>query len=334
MNVPEAFRRQGQACAALGSPFMGRLMPLLADRLATGAVAKTVLNWSGDPSPGADSVPLRLAGGLHALKIEGLALVDAYPPHNVDDDTLWSALEAAMHDHHQRLLDWLASPPQTNEVRRAAPLIAALSVIAERYEGPVELLELGCSGGLNLRADRFAVELPDARFGPDNAPVMLRPEWSGGSPREPLPQIVARGGVDLAPIDPASREGRLKLMAYLWPDQPERMQMTEAAISIARDVPAEISIGDAGEWLNEALRDPASDRVRVVFHTVAWQYFPDASQQRALNAMRRAKSPVVRLAMEADGGHGARLRLTHYPSGEEQDLGRADFHGRWVEWAQ
>ena len=108
--------------------------------------------------------------------------------------------------------------------------------------------------------------------------------------------------------------------------------MTDAAIAIARDLPADISAGDAGEWLEHQLATPASDRTRVVFHTIAWQYFPPAAQARALAAMEAASTPIVRFAMEADGGRGAKLTLTHYPSGEVQELGRADFHGRWVEW--
>jgi len=43
-------------------------------------------------------------------------------------------------------------------------------------------------------------------------------------------------------------------------------------------------------------------------------------------------TPLVRMAMEADGGDGARLAMTRYPSGEVRVLGRADFHGRWVDW--
>lgn len=332
MTIRAAFRVQGEACAALGSPFMGRLMPLIGERLAEGPVADRVLNWQGDPSPSADSVPLRLAGALHALKIESRALTDVYPPHDVDDDTLWSAVEQAMEAHADHILSWLESPPQTNEVRRSAPLTGALSAIAERYAGPVELFELGCSAGLNLRVDHYCIPTRDAYFGTAASPVWVATEWETGVPTtDPLP-VVARRGVDLSPIDPATNEGRLKLLAYLWPDQPERIARTDAAIGIARSVPAEIAAGDAGEWLERVLSRPAHDRTRVVFHTVAWQYFPEATKARARSAMERAEGPLVRFSMEADGGRGARLELTHYPSGEVQELGRADFHGRWVDW--
>ena len=73
------------------------------------------------------------------------------------------------------------------------------------------------------------------------------------------------------------------------------------------------------------LANPAPDRIRVLFHTIAWQYFPETTQARATRAMEAA--PLVRIAMEADGGDGAHLTMTQYPSGEMRDLGRADFHG-------
>ena len=333
MTVRDAFTAQGTVCEALGSPFMGRLMPLIGARLAPdGPVADRILTWSGDTSASGDSVPLRLAGALHALKIEGLALAGVYPPHSVDDDTLWTAVKAALVTYEPRIMSWLDSPPQTNEIRRSVPLIAALSALSDRYNQPVELLELGCSAGLNLRADHFWIVADGKAFGPKDASVTISPEWRCTIPTAvPLP-IVGRRGVDLSPIDPATEEGRLRLLAYLWPDQPERITMTDAAIDVARRVPAEISAGDAGAWLEHALAEPASDRTRVVLHTVAWQYFPGTTKSHALRAMEQAQSPLVRFAMEADGGRGARLTLTHYPAGETQDLGRVDFHGRWIDW--
>lgn len=332
MTVRDAFRAQGVACAALGSAFMGRLMPLLADRLSNGAVAERVLSWQGDPSASGDSVPLRLAGALHALKLGGLALADVYPPYKVDDDALWSAVEAALNVHADRLLSWLDSPPQTNEVRRAAALLPALALIHARYGQPVELLELGASAGLNLRADLFHLKLPGRTLGAEGSPVKLSPDWTGAVPVGDLPPVIARRGVDLSPVDPLSAQGRLRLLAYLWPDQPDRIALTQAAIDIAKNVPVQVDTGDAGAWVEAALAEPAPDCLRVLFHTVAWQYFPQATKTRALAAMVQSPSPLVRVSMEADGGRGAALSVTHYPSGEVQDLGRVDFHGRWVEW--
>lgn len=336
MNVREAFRQQGVACAALGSPFMGRLMPLIGERLARGAVAERVLGWEGDPSATADSVPLRLAGGLHALKIERLALGDVYPPAEVDDDRLWAAVGAALTDHEEHLLRWLDNAPQTNEVRRSAVLLPSLARVARRFPGkPVELLELGASAGLNLRCDRFRLVLPEGGIGPEDSPVQLDPEWRNAPVAGVLPEIVARRGVDLNPLDPG--RDRLRLLAYLWPDQPERIARTEAAIGIARDVPADLARGDAADWVERMLAEPDDGRLRVIFHTVAWQYFPEGTKMRIRGALGRAAAPVLQIGMEADGreaGPGAGLTWTHWPEGGVEALGRADFHGRWIDWRE
>ncbi len=333
MSVREAFAAQGQACDNLGSPFMGRLMPLIGERLSSGSpVADRVLSWPGDTTSNGQNVPLRLAGALHALRIGGLALTEVYPPCDVDDGALWQAVEAALTNHEDRIMRWLDSPPQTNEVRRSAAIASALSVLSGRYELPVELLELGCSAGLNLRFDHFRIAAGETVFGPEDAAVRISPDWTGPSPAPKQLPIIARRGVDLSPIDPAMEAGRLRLLAYLWPDQPDRMAMTDAAIGVAREIPAAISAGDAAEWIERALAEPAPDRLRVVYHTVAWQYFPQATKDRAEAAMRATRSPLARFSMEADGGRGAALTLTQYPNGEREVLGRADFHGRWIDW--
>jgi|AntAceMinimDraft_12_1070368.scaffolds.fasta_scaffold462177_1 hypothetical protein len=44
----DAFERQAEACENLGSPFMGRLMGLCADRLAAGTdISDRLLGWPG-----------------------------------------------------------------------------------------------------------------------------------------------------------------------------------------------------------------------------------------------------------------------------------------------
>ena len=295
-------------------------------------MADRILDWPGDTTASGDSVPLRLAGALHALKIEELALDGVYPPNQVDDETLWTAIEAALRLHENRVLNWLDNPPQTNEVRRAAVLLPALALVAQEYDAPVELLELGASAGLNLRCDAFRLDLPSGGLGPEGSPVHLAPKWSGAAPLGPLPKIISRKGVDLNPLDPSAPADRLRLLAYLWSDQAERIARTEAAIQIAQDIEAEITAGDAADWTENILSEPAPDRVRVLFHTVAWQYFPEDTKARCLAAMQRVTTPLVRISMEADGGNGAAVTITEWPGGKTRQLGRVSFHGLWVDW--
>ncbi len=312
---------------------MGRLMALMAERLTDAhPVGAEVLGWTGDPSPNADNVPLRLAGALHALKLEGLALTEVYPPNDAKDDALWAAVQAAMVEFSPRVIDWLAFPPQTNEVRRSAVILAGLAVLNRLRPGPVALFELGASGGLNLRADQFRLDGDGWRLGPEYSTVRLTPDWTGAAPPQRLPDVVARYGVDLNPLDPNAEAARLRLLAYLWPDQTDRLQRTEAAIEIARHVPAEINTRDAGEWLAAALGKCPDGVTPVVINTIAWQYFPPETKTSAARAIARNPVPVARLAMEAGGGEGAGLTLSPDPGVTPIPLGRADFHGRWIDW--
>jgi len=60
------------------------------------------------------------------------------------------------------------------------------------------------------------------------------------------PRVASTAGVDLNPLDPTDPDDALRLQAYLWPDQPERLTRTQAAITAAT-VP--VTQGDAIDWL-------------------------------------------------------------------------------------
>ncbi len=161
----------------------------------------------------------------------------------------------------------------------------------------------------------------------------MTPDWTGPAPPGNLPKVIARSGVDLNPLDPGDPADRLRLMSYLWPDQPHRLQLTKAAMDAAEQIRPDVAKGDAGAWLANGLTHPALDRLRVVFHTVAWQYFPSNTARTAKTALASAPSPTVQIGMEADGaGPGASVTLTHWPDGRVEHLGRADFHECWITW--
>jgi hypothetical protein len=337
--VRDAFRAQARACAGLGSPFMARLMALTADRLAPGApVADRILGWPGEAGPSGASVPLRLAGALHALVIDGTdpALAAVYPPAEAPDDALWAAIETALRNHEARLLRWLDSPPQTNEVRRSAALLAAAAWIAARHPLPFMLSELGASAGLNLAFDRYALRAGGRTLGAEGSPVTLAPDWRGPVPAPRPIAVTRRAGVDLNPLDPRAPEARLRLLAYLWPDQPQRRRLTEAAIALADTVPER---GDAASWLERRLAERHEGQVHMVYHTIAWQYFPAETQARCRAALAAAgaratpEAPLAHVGMEADATPGsAALTVTLWPGGETRELARVDFHGRAVDW--
>ncbi|MDW3224881.1 MAG: DUF2332 family protein [Paracoccaceae bacterium] len=342
MSLCEAFSQQAASCEKLGSPFMGQLLRLLAERWSRGTrLDARFAQFEGDIGPAGASLPLRMAGGLHALVLSGRTpeLADVYPPHAVTDDALWSAVRAALQFHEDFMLNWVESPPQTNEVRRSAALIPGACVAANAFDLPFVISELGASAGLNLIWDRYALVLPGMTLAPENPVLTLTPEWEGPNPPGKIPLVSARSGVDLNPLNPANPDDLLRLTAYLWPDQPHRLDLTRAA---AGAMTAHIARGDAIDWLAHRLEDAPEGHVHLIQHTVAWQYFPSHAQDRGtalIEAAGRAAStrrPLAWLAMESDGDKtgriGAALTLRLWPGDRTYNLGRADFHGRWVKW--
>jgi hypothetical protein len=343
VTLAEAFADQATSCLRLGSPFMGRLFEMLARHWPEDSrLAARLDAFEGDIGPAGASLPLRVAGGLHALVLDERApdLVHAYPPHAVPDEMLRETVLHSLTAHEDFLLDWIESPPQTNEVRRAAVLMAGAAEVRRRFDLPVCLSELGASGGLNLMWNRFAVALPDRRLGAGDAVLTLMPDWQGDPPPPDLPVIAERAGVDLNPLNPGTPTDFLRLMAFLWPDQPHRLALTRAAASV---MDAPLFRGDAIDWLEHRLQAAPAGHVHIIQHTVAWQYFPAAAQTRGqalIEAAGRAATPdrpIAWLAMESDGDTkgavGALIRLRLWPGDLTLDLGRADFHGRWVRWA-
>lgn len=343
-DLLDAFGDQARACAELGSPFMERLCSLLARPWPdTGDLAARLAAFEGDPGPSGHSLPLRVAGGLHALHLSGRApeLARVYAPRQRPEDADFAAtIHTALVRHQVFLSDWIASAPQTNEIRRSAVLIAAAAVLAGVCDLPFRLSELGASGGLNLWWDHYALDAAGTRIGPQTAPVVFTPDWTGPPPprTEPatLPRVVERRGVDLNPLDLSDTRDFLRLAAYLWADQPERLTMTRAGAALG---PAIVDRGDAIDWLERRLDNAPEGQLHLIQNTVAWQYFPQTAQARgaalieAAGARATARAPVAWVQMENDGhGPGAAIGLRIWPGDIRMNLGRADFHGRWVDW--
>lgn len=343
MSLIQAFRDQSGTCARMGSPLLARMLTILGNNWdATTPLGLKMAGYTGDIGPAGHSLPLRIAGGLHALVLQkrDAALQAAFPPNAVDDATLLDAVLNALKTHEAFFLDWTNLPPQTNEVRRSAALIPMAQVALSHFDRPIVLSELGASGGLNLMWDHFALETGAERFGPDTAVLTLSPDWTGPQPPNITPRIVARGGVDLNPLNPNDPDDLLRLMAYLWADQPYRLDLTRAAASVCD---ATLEKGDAINWLEHRLQAAPEGHMHLIQHTVAWQYFPDAAQARgqalieAAGAKATPDTPLAWMQMETEGDTtgavGAALTLRLWPGDLILRLGRADFHGRWIKWA-
>ncbi|MEL6785054.1 MAG: DUF2332 family protein [Pseudomonadota bacterium] len=339
-SAADAFALQASHCRALGSPFTADLCLLFAENLDDStAVGRHVLNWMGNPSHRVDAVPLRLCAGLHSLVLTGVddELVAAYPPH-AGEVPPWPVIHRAVVKHDAFLMDWMTSPPQTNEVQRSNAIWPALQTIAEQTGLPLALWEIGASAGLNLQLDRFSFRHANKASGDQDSAVKLAPRWSGDAP-DGAPLIVEKAGCDLNPLNPANSDHRLRLLSYVWAGQNDRVARTAAAIDLAQQNPVHLEQMDAVSWLRKKLLNRPTNACTVIYTTIAWQYLPD-EDQKAAKALIAASgeaadthNPLAIVHMEGDGqSPGASLTLRLWPQSVDCELARVDFHGRWVDW--
>jgi hypothetical protein len=177
---------QGQVCAAMGSSMYGDVLrQVAADVEADGVFAAILAGHDNDS--GRLALPLRLLGGLHRLVLDGRApaLRRWYPSvgGHWDTDAGWPDIAQAASEHTDYLRGALDQPPQTNEVGRSAALIGGLLALVDRFDVPVRLFEIGCSAGLNLRADHYRYRYPGGEWGPatTRGGVHCRPPRACGS---------------------------------------------------------------------------------------------------------------------------------------------------------
>jgi hypothetical protein len=336
--IREAIRRQAKWCSALGSPITGDVLNVLADTLDDGSeTGRRILGWQADPD--FDALPIRVAGGLHALAKRGTdpALSALYRGENTDAIVIIPRVVA---EHDAWMSRWLDRPPQTNEVARSAMLWPGLMEIARRFGPDMELLELGSSAGLNLNMDRFGYDLGGVLAGDAESPVQLKPEWHGPKVEPVSVNIVSRAGVDRDPVDLTDPQEVERLLAFVWVGQAERLARLEGAITIAARHPPQVAKADLVDWLAQRLGEPPVPGVtRVVFNTIVLQYVPEASRQAVALLLANAganatrATPLAWLQMEMiEMGKPPELRLQCWPGGASELLAHAHPHGQQIGW--
>ncbi|RJF93386.1 DUF2332 domain-containing protein [Sphingomonas cavernae] len=337
--ILDTFRAQAEACRQMAAPLTARIIDAAADladdRTRTGRRILGAVDHSGY----GEATGLRLAGGLHALARSGdVPKLSAFYAREADD--AHAAVAAALAARDAWLERWLDLPPQTNETARSAAVMAGLLVAARRFGLPFRLFELGSSAGLNLNLAHYRFDLGGVTAGDPDSPLAFIPEWRGATPPAAPVTILASQGVDIAPIATDTAEARERLIAYMWIDQPERIARIETALAIAKVHPPRVAKGDAADWTEARMAEPVESGVmRVLFHTIAWQYFPDQVKARVRGALEKAgaladeDTPLGWLRLEINDDRSAyELRLTMWPGGEEIHLADAHPYCAWVAW--
>jgi hypothetical protein len=338
----QAFAFQAEYCDANDAPITARLSRAIAASVdAATETGRRILDWPGGPIP--DALPLRTAGGVHAVWRDGRApeLSGLFEGRDTDPERIAGAVRTTLEANDAEIATWLNGPPQTNEPGRSAGLMAGLLVLAERFGPRIELLEIGSSAGLNLLIDRYRFDLGGVTVGPADSPVLIRPEWRGTPPPAEDIAIESVRGVDIQPIDPTSPEAERRLLAYIWADHAIRFPRVSVAIDMIREKPVSLDRGDAADWVEALLAEPQEAGVtRVLMHSIVWQYIPAEGQARIEAAMQIAGAratedrPLGWVSLEADRVMNRHdLTVRSWPgAGEKRMYAHAHAHGFWVEW--
>jgi hypothetical protein len=342
-DLARVFRRQAEGCARLDSPLWARLLEDAAGDIAAGGPLWFLLrDWDGEIEQGA--IALRVAGGLHYLAMDGTApaLAALLPSCNgtPEPERLWPVAREVVAEHAQKLRPFLANAPQTNEVGRSCALMPGMLEIARITGLPLRPREIGSSAGLNQFWDLYAYRLGGQHWNEGRSRLTLECRWSGGAPPlEMRPTVASRAGCDINPLDLRDEKVRLRLQAYVWPDQARRMENLRAAmqIALASDVKVE-KIAASKFAARELAARPAGECI-VLYHSIVRQYFPEDEGNAFDHAIADAGAdatkdrPVAWLRLEQDAPmQPFYLRLTLWPTGETRLLATAHPHGAVVKW--
>ena len=248
---------------------------------------------------------------LAALQDRVLACVDAgeRPPladyfssaggTRAPDDALVGHLGDFIDAHRDALTRTIATrSTQTNEIGRSAVLWPVLqSLVAASGRHRIALLDVGCSAGLNLGVDHWRYRYVDDATGATiaatppsrdaRAPEIVCRVLAGARPTSvATAQIVARQGIDLAPIDVDDPAAVRWLRACLWPHDAERRARFDAAVSIARTQHwPRAAVTDAAAAIAAWRKRLPDDVLPVVFNSWVLSYFDAALLRRHVDVV-------------------------------------------------
>lgn len=259
------------------------------------------------------SVNLLLASGAADTQT-GARLAAFYPIHGgtrAVDEKLPTAFAEFCAEHRDALLALIRErSTQTNEIRRCVALRLALVHVRRTWPGPLALVEVGASAGLNLRLDQYkyrlnGVELPWRQ----DSDITLTCEVRGQEGREarlfgPVPEITSRLGIDRAPVDLSDAGARAWLEAFIWPEDVEGLVTLRRTVDLALATPeTAVVYGDATRDVAKSITELPGDEPVAVFTATLLTYLSTGQSAAFVAQLDEAarRRPVVWIFAEAPG---------------------------------
>jgi hypothetical protein len=295
------YRHFGEVDAAETSPLYERVAVALSESDEALRAIET--------APARKRHPTVILAALHDLALAGRAPALAAAYAAADGD---AAARAAI-DTLLRMTDSVVSIAVRRRIRadetgRCAVLYPAIAEAARRVGAhAVGLIDVGCSAGLNLHVDRVAITYGNGQsLGDVSSPVQLSSSIVGDRPvpTRAMPEVVARVGVDLDPVDVTDADDARWLRACLWPDSPghpERVARLEAQTALAATAPPLLLRGDAVEVLPDAFARVPAEALPVVTTTWALSHFSLERRLRFLHRLDEAAAGRAVAWVSAEG---------------------------------
>ncbi len=284
-TLAQVYRRFGEVDAAETSPLYARVAVALSE---SDEALRAI-----EAAPARRRHPTVILAALHDLALAGHAPALAAAHAAADGD---AAARAAI-DTLLRMTDSVVAvavrrKTRPNETGRCAVLYPAIAEAARRVGAhAVGLIDVGCSAGLNLNVDRVGLTYSNGpSLGDPSSPVQMSSSTVGDRPvpTRAMPEVVARVGVDLDPVDVTDADEARWLRACLWPDQRERLARLDAEMALAATAPPLLLQGDPVEVLPEAFARVPADALPVVTTTWALSQFTLESRLRFLHRLDEA----------------------------------------------
>jgi hypothetical protein len=297
-TLAQVYRHFGEAVAAGTSPLYECVTVALSE---SGEALRAI-----EAAPARKRHPTMILAALHDLALAGRApaLAAAYAAAD-GDAAAGAAIDTLLRMTGSVVAIAVHRPMRANETGHCAVLYPAITEAARRVgANAVGLIDVGCSAGLNLNVDRVGITYGNgSSLGDPSSPVQLSSSVVGGRPipARAMPEVVARVGVDLDPVDVTDADDARWLRACLWPDQPERAARLEAEMALAAADPPLLLRGDAVEVLPGALARVPADALPVVTTTWALSRFPLESRLRFLHRLGDAAAGRAVAWVSAEG---------------------------------
>jgi hypothetical protein len=290
-SLAEVYRHFAEVDAAGTSPLYERVAVALSE---SDAALRAI-----EAAPARKRHPEVILAALHDLALAGRAPALAAAYAAADGE----AAVAAAIDTLVRMT--VSRPLRANETSRCAVVYPAIAEAARRVGADaVGLIDVACSAGLNLSVDRVGVTYSNGQsLGDPSSPVHLSSSIVGDRPipARAIPEVVARVGVDLDPVDLADADDARWLRACLWPDQSERIARLDAEIALAATTPRLLLKGDAIEVLPDAFAQVPADALPLVTTTWALSSFSLQNRLRFLHRLDEAAAGRTVAWVSAEG---------------------------------